>query len=228
MSQEFFEDLETERNEEPKEAMELESGVILEHLGEQKEKLGGIAEFFENLTKKEYIAGDPEADMENWHMQESDVSCAVVCQEFIADELLDRDFTEAEFCAYAQEQGWFDPETGTSMYDVGNILESMGLDVERQTGVTLAELAQMLENGEKVIVGVNNMILSDPEMAGMEGLSANHAVQVIGIDSTDPDNIKVILNDPGVADGRGISHDLSTFMNAWSTSQNFAVSVEKE
>lgn len=114
------------------------------------------------------------------------------------------------------------------MEDVGNILESFGLDVERQEGVTFAKLAQMLENGKKVICGVNNMVLANPELANINGISANHAVQVIGIDSTDPNDIRVILNDPGVPDGRGISHSLNTFMTAWSTSNNYAVSVEKE
>lgn len=227
MNDEFL-NMETEKTEDLSEIKELENGVLLEHLGEQTEKLGGITDILENLLGKDYIAGDPEADMENWHMQDGDVSCAVVCQEFIADELLDRDFTEAEFCAYAEEQGWYDPESGTSEEDVGNILESLGLNVERQEGASFAELAQMLENGEKVICGVNNMVLVNPEMANLNGVSANHAVQVIGIDSTDPNDIRVILNDPGVPDGRGISHSLNTFMAAWSTSNNYVVSVEKE
>ena len=104
----------------------------------------------------------------------------------------------------------------------------MGLEVERQNGVTLAELAEMLDNGEKVIVGVNNMVLANPAMANLPGMSANHAVQVIGIDGTDPDNIQIILNDPGVENGQGIRHDLSTFMTAWSTSGNYTVSADKE
>lgn len=228
MSQEFFEDLEMKKAEDLKEIKELESGVFLERLGEQTEKLGGIIEFIEKAMKKDYIAGDPEEDMENWHMQDGAMSCAVVCQEFIADELLNRDFTEEEFCAYAEEQGWFDSMNGTSPEDVGNILESLGLDVERREGVKISELAEMLENGEKIICGVNNMVLANPELADLNGISANHAVQVIGIDSTDPNDIRVILNDPGVPDGRGISHSLSTFMTAWSTGNNFTVSVGKE
>lgn len=227
MSQEFLEDLEPEKSENLNEAKELENGVFLEHLGERTEKLGGVTDFLEKLLGNDHIAGDPEEDMENWHMQDGDASCAVVCQEFIADELLDRDYTEAEFCVYAEENGWYDRETGTPMEDVGNILESLGLDVERREGVSFTQLTQMLENGEKVICGVNNMVLANPEMANINGISANHAVQVIGIDTTDPSDIRVILNDPGVADGRGISHSLSTFMAAWNTSNNYTVSVEK-
>ncbi len=208
--------------------MSLEFMEDLENVGEATEKLGGIRDFFEGLLKKDYIVGDPEADMESWHMQDGDVSCAVVCQEFVAEELLDREFTEAEFCAYAEEHGWYDPETGTAPNDVGNILESFGLDVERKQGVTLSELSDMLERGKKVICGVNNEVLVHPEWAEMPGVSANHAVQVIGIDSTNPDDIRIILNDPGVPDGRGISHSLNEFMSAWATGGNYTVSVEKE
>ena len=128
----------------------------------------------------------------------------------------------------ATERGWYDPATGTPVADVGNILEELGLEVERQNGVTLAELSEMLDNGEKVIVGVNNMVLANPAMANLPGMSANHAVQVIGIDATDPNNIQVILNDPGVENGQGIRHDLNTFLTAWNTSGNYTVSADKE
>ena len=46
-----------------------------------------------------------------------------------------------------RDRGWYDPATGTPVADVGNILEELGLEVERQNGVTLAELAEMLDNG---------------------------------------------------------------------------------
>ena len=166
--------------------------------------------------------------MENWHHQTEQNSCAVACQEFVAEQLLDREFSEQELIQMATERGWYDPATGTPVADVGNILEELGLEVERQNGVTLAELSEMLDNGEKVIVGVNNMVLVNPAMANLPGMSANHAVQVIGIDATDPNNIQVILNDPGVENGQGIRHDLNTFLTAWNTSGNYTVSADKE
>ena len=204
---------------------QIGEGVFLEHIKGFFEKMKGSDEGGEG---RETILGNPEKDMETWHMQDSDVSCAVCCQEFVAEQVTGQEFTEQEFCDLAERQGWFDPETGTAPEDVGKILEYMGFDVTRQEGVTVQELAQMLENGEKIIVGVNNVVLMNPELANVPGMSANHAVQVIGMDVADPDNIQVILNDPGVPDGRGIRHSLEEFEAAWNTGNHFTISATKE
>ncbi len=204
---------------------QIGEGVFLEHIKGFFEKMKSSDEGGEG---DETILGNPEKDMETWHMQDSDVSCAVCCQEFIAEQVTGQEFTEQEFCDLAERQGWFDPETGTAPEDVGKILEYMGFDVTHQEGVTVQELAQMLENGEKVIVGVNNMVLMNPKLANVPGMSVNHAVQVIGIDMTDPKNIQVILNDPGVPNGRGIRHRLDEFEAAWSKGNHFTISATKE
>lgn len=204
---------------------QIGEGVFLEHIKSGFETMKDSAEGREG---GETIIGNPEKDMETWHMQEGNMSCAVCCQEFIAEQVTGQEFTEQEFCELAESHGWFDPESGTTPGDVGKILEYMGFDVTRQEGVTVQELAQMLENGEKIIVGVNNMVLMNREFANIPGMSANHAVQVIGMDTTDPNNIQVILNDPGVPDGRGIRHSLEEFEAAWNTGNNFTISATKE
>ena len=102
-------------------------------------------------------------------------------------------------------------------------MEAVGLRVERSEHLTVSDLAMSLAEGEKVICGVNNMILQEPALADLPGINANHAVEVIGIDYSDPGNPKVILNDPGVENGRGIRHNLDVFMDAWKTSDHFAV-----
>lgn len=196
----------------------LEEGVSLEHLhaGRGMEAEG----------PKERIIGQPYEDMETWSPQAEDNSCAVACQEMIAEQLMGQDFSEENMIAFARERGWYDPESGTTIFDVGKILEEMGLQVERQTGATISDLAVALEQG-KVICGVNNMLLSAPELAMLPGLRANHAVQVIGIDTSNPDRVEVLLNDPGVENGCGIRHGLDDFLKAWKTSGNFMVSVER-
>ncbi|MBQ8015501.1 MAG: hypothetical protein IJ264_04865, partial [Clostridia bacterium] len=47
---------------------------------------------------------------------------------------------------------------------------------------------------------------------------ADHAVQVIGIDYSDPDNPMVILNDSGHPDGCGEMVPLDDFVDAWEDS----------
>lgn len=195
----------------------LEEGVSLEHLHAGRGR--------ETQEPEERMIGEPYEDMETWSPQAEDYSCAIACQEMIAEQLTGQDFSEEKMIALARERGWYDPESGTTMFDVGKVLEELGMTVERQTGATISDLAAALERG-KAICGVNNMLLSAPELFMLPGLRANHAVQVIGIDTSNPDRVEVILNDPGVENGRGIRHSMDDFMKAWKTSGNFMVTVE--
>ena len=140
------------------------------------------------------------------HIQEHSLkgsdSCAVSTQELVAEQLLDEEFSEQEFINFATEQGWYKPETGTTVSDTGKLLEAVGLETKQEFNQTLSDLFGELENGHKVIAGVNNMILDNPEFAELPGIEANHAVEVIGIDYSNPNDIQVILNDTGVQDGK--------------------------
>ena len=197
----------------------LVDGIIREFIG--------IEDIFnEKPEQTEAIVGDLE-DVENWHPQGEDMSCAVSVQELIAEQLLDQEFSEAAIIDFAEQAGWYDPIEGTTLDNTGNVLEAMGLEVERDYDGTLSEVMQALADGEKVICGVDNMILYDPRFADMPGRVANHAVQLVAIDFSDPENPQVILNDTGVPNGQGIRHDLDVFMAAWKTSGNFAVYAGK-
>ena len=54
----------------------------------------------------------------------------------------------------------------------------------------------------------------------------NHAVQVIGIDYSDPDNPMVILNDSGHPDGCGLEVPMDTFLDAWDDADNMMIICE--
>lgn len=220
MSFEFLSEMETlvaqesiERN------RELESGVMLERAEQSVVN--------ETPEATDLVAGTPEKDLENWHMQSETNSCAICCQEFVAEQLLDHDLSEQELTKFATEQGWYNPETGTTISDVGKVLEAVGLEVKREYNQTLSDVFSELEDGHKVIVGVNNMVLDRPELAELPGFRANHAVQVIGIDYSNPEGVQVILNDSGVPDGKGRVVSAETFAKAWNTSQRFMVTAQK-
>lgn len=222
MSYEFFSELpEVQETVEQKPLIRnLEHGVTLEQheLGQADLEQGEDSE----------CIGNPERDMENWHRQAEPNSCAIACQEFVAEQLLDRDFSEKEMIRFAREQGWYRPESGTPQSYMGDILESLGLEVERETGQTLSDLAEDLQQRRKVICSVNSMILSNSDFAELPGMKADHAVEVIGIDVSNPENVQVILNDSDAVDGRGRRISADTFMKAWATSRNFAVTAWKE
>ena len=77
-------------------------------------------------------------------------------------------------------------------------------------------------------LGILGGIDSDKVLANVSGMpeqGANHAVQVIGIDNSDPDNPVVILNDPGHPNGQGVRVAADDFMDAWEDSDNFMVST---
>lgn len=199
--------------------LELEPGVMLEHVGLSPKTA-------ELRDSAELGAGTPEKDAEHWHRQTERNSCAIACQEFVAEQLLERDFSEQKMIEYATKKGWYDPEAGTTANDVGKLLESLGLNVERAFHLTLHDLAQELDSGSKLICGVNNMILARPELADIPGNMANHAVEVIGIEKS-PSDTWVILNDPGIEGGRGVHIRSSTFLKAWAPGNNITVIARK-
>ena len=220
MSYEFYNNkLELPQVSEALESRELEPGVSLEHVGFRPE-------LRQEQDPSELGAGTPEKDAEHWHRQGEKYSCAVVCQEFVAEQLLDREFSEQEMIKFAKEKGWYDPESGTTSSDVGKILESLGLQVERTKGLGLNDLAQELDSGAKLICGVSNSILARPELAEIPGQNVNHAVEVIGVEKT-PSDTWVILNDPGMEGGRGVHIRASTFLKAWKPGNNYTVIARK-
>lgn len=176
-------------------------------------------------TDPALVIGDPAGNMENWHWQETGTSCAVASQEFVLEQLTGHEFDEAQLRELAEENGWYDIQGGTPMDDVGNILEHMGLHVEQSMDNTMEDIAHCLENGGQVIVGVDSSELwngTNDELFG-PGMDADHAVQVTGIDLSNPDQPMVVLNDPGAANGGGAMVPVDAFVDAWEDSGCFMV-----
>jgi hypothetical protein len=181
------------------------------------------------------VDGDPADDMEHWHQQTHDDTCAIASQEFVLDSLTGMNFSEDALRQEAIEHGWYTPGGGTPLEHVGDLLEAHGIPTEREYECTLEQLADKLDHGQKVIVGVDSAEIWSPWNAhpdtplidsfGIPGQHADHAVEVIGIDRTDPAHPMVVLNDPGHPDGKGMMVTANDFMNAWSGSDYYAVST---
>jgi len=171
------------------------------------------------------VVGDPVSAMDDWHWQETDCSCAVASQEFVLEELTGLEFEESVLRDLAEEHGWFDPNGGTTMDDVGNLLEHMGLRVERSVDNSIEDLEECLANGGEVIVGVDSseIWMGQNDDFFFPGMDADHAVQVIGIDRTNPDQPMVILNDPGCTNGCGAMLPMDIFLKSWEDSGCFMV-----
>lgn len=178
------------------------------------------------------VVGNPGEDMQDWHMQTHDDTCAVCSQEFVINDLLGTHVSEDQLVQIAEEHGWYTPGGGTSLENTGNLLEYYGLHVERGSG-NINSMESALANGDKIVVGIDaNEIWSNGSDAvndkldsvmGIPDTDANHAVEVIGVDNSDPSHPMVVLNDSGHPGGQGEMVPLELFEEAWSDSGNYMV-----
>lgn len=168
------------------------------------------------------------ADPSNIQQHYND-TCAVRCQEIIL-----RDYgiyvTEEQAVQEAISMGIYTPGQGTPMEDVGKYMESKGVAITQTENANIFNLVNELGQGHRVIVGVDA-----DEIWGSTGWlhdlgelftpsGANHALIVSEIDTSDPNNVKVILTDPGTGDVAK-EYTLEEFQDAWSDSNCFMVST---
>ncbi|PHJ58482.1 hypothetical protein VF14_18945 [Nostoc linckia z18] len=177
-------------------------------------------------TSQFYDLGNPIADANCWQQQEGQNSCAVVAQIGIYESIAGVDISEAEACQLAEANGWFDPETGTYPKDVGKILNELGIPTKQSYDATLDDIATALEQGDKVIVGLDGNEIWTPMRdsatgSPIEQSNAGHAVWVTGIDREPDGSVKIILNDSGTADGQMKVVDAEDFLSAWADHGNF-------
>lgn len=167
-----------------------------------------------------------DAATDQWHVQLEDYSCANACQTFIINEYLDTNVDEAELNDLARQQGWYQ-SNGTAFMDIGNLLDEYGIENYRTWNADFQDVKNAVDQGDRVIVCVYNAALDDEWGDQFPVASANHAVEVLGVDDSDPNDVKVIVNDPGVSDGCGKVVSLDTFNRARETSGGFMVVADR-
>ena len=166
--------------------------------------------------------------------------CAIRSQQIVLRDY-GIDISLDELKQYATENGWYDPspEGGTPMWAIGNLLLSCNVPCQQSVDNTVYDLINELAQGHRVIVGVDaNELWADRNHDTMDGVkewfkdffegeTPNHALVVAGVDVNpdNPDDIKVVLTDPGTGDLR-IEYKLDDFMDAWKDSQCFMVSTD--
>lgn len=165
----------------------------------------------------------------NPYMQSYADTCAIKSQQLILN-----DFgipcTEDDLVKYSAEHGWYNGN-GTSMEDVGNLLEDAGIHCTKQCDANVFNLISELSQGHKVIVGVDSGELWGNRFIEwlkdfFLGVTPDHALLVTGIDTSDPNNIKVIVTDPGTGEA-GKAYPLEQFMDAWSDASCYMCSTNE-
>lgn len=222
----FFETLEIYQDQDEDGMFELvlPEGVELEYIDPSGYSVDFDMDVFPNYNpdashiNHEAVVGDPDASMQHWEFQGDTNRCALHAQQFIIEELTGNEIDIEEFEQIAQENGWFDD--GTSQQFMNKMLDYYGIENEMTMNNDLSDISECLNNGGKVIVAIdadevwypdNGSVIFAPD-------NPNHAVEVIGVDYTDPTNPMVILNDSGHPDGCGSMIPADQFVDAWNDS----------
>lgn len=201
--------------------MEADDDQIVLHQGDELAyeivSPQGLSQFAPAAADMDKVVGDPVESMEYWEYQGPTNRCAIYSQKFVIEELTGNDLDIEELAQLAEDQNWFSEDGGTSLLHTNKLLDHYGVDNTMSFDNTMADIEKCLANGGKVIVGVN----ADEIWYGEESNifvptgGANHALQVVGVDYTDPDNPQVILNDSGSPDGCGEMVPMDVFVGAW-------------
>lgn len=168
------------------------------------------------------VCGDPGSDMENWECQGATNRCTLYSQKFVIEELTGEEIDIEQFADIAGENGWFSEEGGGVPLNMNKMLDYYGVENEMTFHADFQDIEDCLNQGGKVIVCVDSGEIwygeTDDMFAPVDG--ADHAVQVIGIDYSNPEQPMVILNDSGTPDGCGEMVPLDVFKDAWADGDN--------
>lgn len=167
--------------------------------------------------------------------QPDDHSCALRSQQIILRDFgIDIPFDELE--KLALEAGVYSNE-GTRTYDIGKVLEMAGVGMHQVEGSSIYDLTNELAQGHRVIVSVDaDELWYNDSLAGKFGnwlsdtlghQGGNHALIVAGIevDVDNPNNVKVVLTDPGAGHLR-VEYPMEQFMDAWQDSNCFIAATD--
>lgn len=153
-----------------------------------------------------------------------DNSCAIKSQQLILQRF-GIYIPEEKLYEEAVSNGWY--HEGTSPEDVGKLLELHGIPVAQYENANIFNLVNELAQGHQVIVGVDSGELWGDNIFDIvfEDNKADHALVVSGVDTSDPNNIKVILTDPGTGDLLK-EYPLDQFVDAWQDSKFFMMTTQ--
>lgn len=166
--------------------------------------------------------GTPNEDKAFWQgKQHLSDDCAIKCQQFILEQFQGHGFSEDTLVREATEHGWYAPGHGTKFAHIGNLLELHGVAVTHYDHASQFHLAQELAQGHKVIAVVesdslwnhNPIFEALRDVLGIHG-TADHAVVVSGIDTSDPQHVQVLVSDPGNGDALA-KYPMEQFLEAW-------------
>ena len=199
------------------------------HMNEKNNDIQGA------IAAKSLFGESCEGEWSPMVVQGNEGICAIRSQQIILRDY-GIDVSIDELKQYAINNGWYDSgeNGGTPLGYIGCLLESCNVHCRQDSGCTVYDLVNELSQGHRVIVAVDaNELWADRENDTwkqtkewftdvFKGETPNHALVVAGVEvnPNDPEDVKVILTDPGTGDLR-IEYELDDFMDAWEDSNCF-------
>ena len=166
----------------------------------------------------------PNATSEEIQQQSID-TCAVKSQQIVM-KTFGMNIPEDVLALESEIKNYYHPGYGSDPEQVGKLLNDHGIPTHTQINANVYDLVNELAQGHKVIVGGDADELWRPSFFNdLFGEEANHAIVVTGIDTTDPDNVKVIVTDPGTGDVAK-TYPLDQFLDSWHDSNCFYVATD--
>jgi hypothetical protein len=189
-----------------------------------------------------HFIGDPEHQIDDWQYQDLPDNCAVAAQTSIINHFHPNHHLSVDDATQiAYDSGFYHPGSGTSIDDMGKMFDTFGIPNHQVDHSDIRQLAEELQGGHSVIVGINSGQLWDQgplgefwhwfiKELGVDNLAlfnpADHAVSVTGINVTDPGHPSVVINDSGEPYGAGHEYPLDKFMEAWKGSDFHYVATD--
>ena len=133
-----------------------------------------------------------------------------------------------ELTELAKKNGWFEEGKGSAFDFVGELLNTYGVEAVQMRNAGIYHIMHELSQGHKIIVGVDDdspiQETDADEAFGFDG--AQHVMLVVGIDTTDKDNLKVVVRDPSHPEKDQV-YDAKDFMQRWNNTGCFMVATKQ-
>lgn len=155
-------------------------------------------------------------------------TCAIKSQQIILQSF-GQEISEEDLRQEAIDLGIYIPGQGTMPDNAGDLLNSHNVQTHVVHNAHVYDLVNELAQGHKVIVGVDSGELWNPTIMELIedwfGGHADHALIVTGIDTTDVNNVQVIITDPGSGDV-AIRYPMGQFIDAWYDSNCIMIATD--
>lgn len=144
------------------------------------------------------------------------MDCAIKAQQMVLRNY-GIEASTAELTALATKQGWFEEGKGSAFDFVGELLNHYGVEAVQMRNAGVYHIMHELSQGHKIIVGVD---------ADTDEALAQHVMLVAGIDTTDPDNLKVEVKDPSHPEQDTV-YTANEFLERWRHTGCFMVATKQ-